>query len=188
LLALIAYSREDVQLVDADTGDLVATLPAPSGTDCDFSPDGKRLAVDTLNKLAIYDIRSRRMIHLAPGHTDTINQIVYSPDGQLIATASSDRTARLWTPDGQPLSEFTGHAGPVLAVAFTPDGRSLVTGGDDGQLRFYNVATRRELINIPTGFQRIRRVSISPSGRQIALIGDDWEAGLISIPGRGEGG
>ncbi len=186
LLALLAYAREDVEVVDANTGDVVARLPAPSGTDCAFSPDGQRLAVDTLNQLAIYDIATQKQVCLAPGHTSTINDIAYHSGGQLIATASGDRTVRLWSPDGVLLATITGHPAGVSAVAFTPDGRSLVTGGEDGHLKIFHVATRRELIDIPTPFQAIRRVSISPDSRQIALIGDHWEAAVIRIPKRGE--
>ena len=65
-LALVAYDREDVVMIDANTGDEVDTVAAPSCTDCAFSPDGRRLAVDTLNNLLIYDLESRRQICLAP--------------------------------------------------------------------------------------------------------------------------
>ena len=153
LLAIIAHEREDVEVVDANTGDIIARLPAPSGTDCAFSPDGKRLAVDTLNQLAIYDIATQKRVCLAQGHISTINDIAYHPDGQIIATASGDRTVRLWTADGELLATITGHLAAVNAVAFTPDGRALVTGGADAHLKIFHVATRRELIDIPTSFQ-----------------------------------
>ncbi len=186
LLALVAYAREDVIVIDANTGDQVAVLPAPSCTDCAFSPDGQRLAVDTLNQLAIYDLQSQRQLCLAQGHSSTINDIAYHPSGQFIATASSDRTVRLWTPDGEPVITLDGHVAPVMVVAFTPDGRSLLTGGDNGHLKIFHVPTRRELLDIPTSFKTIRRLAIAPDNRQIALTGDNWEAALIRIPKRGE--
>ena len=176
-----------MELVDANTGDIIARLPAPSGTDCTFSPDGKRLAVDTLNQLAIYDIATQKRVCLAPGHISTINDIAYHPDGQIIATASGDRTVRLWTADGELLATLTGHLAAVNAVAFTPDGRALVTGGTGAHLKIFHVATHRELIDIPTSFQVIHRISISHDSRQIALIGDHWEAAVIRIPEHGEG-
>ena len=186
LLAVIAYAREDVIVFDANTGEEVAVLAAPSCTDCAFSPDGTKLAVDTLNRLAIYDLASREQVALASGHESTINDIVFDPSGQLIATASGDRTVRLWTSGGQSVFNFTGHPAAVLAVAFSPDGRSLITGGEDGRVRFFHMSTRRELIDIATPFKSIRRLAIAPDGRQIALVGDHWEAAVIRIPHRRE--
>ncbi|MEX2175195.1 MAG: WD40 repeat domain-containing protein, partial [Pirellulaceae bacterium] len=185
-LAAISYAREDVQLIDPNTGEQVASFPAPNCTDCAFSPDGRRLAVDTLNQLAIFDLETRERLHLSPGHSMTINSLAYSPDGRTIATASSDRTVRLWTDEGKPLARLSGHAAAVLALAFTPDGKSLLTGAEDGRLKVYHLATRRELIDMATGFKCISRLSIAPGGRQIAIIGNDWELGLIDIPQRGE--
>jgi WD40 repeat protein len=186
LLAAIAYAREDVLIIDPYTGQEIAALPAPSCTDCAFSPDGQRLAVDTMNQLAIFDLKTKKQIALAPGHSNNINAIAYSPDGQLIATASSDRTARLWTPDGNPVDELIGHPTEVLAVTFTPDGRSLITGGNDRQIRIFHVATRRELLSFDSGFKTIRHISASPDNRQLALIGDDWELAHVYTPRRGD--
>ncbi|MCI0360884.1 MAG: serine/threonine protein kinase [Planctomycetaceae bacterium] len=186
LLAAIAYQREDVLIIDPDTGREVAALAAPSCTDCAFSPDGQRLAVDTMNRLAIYDLKTQRQIALAAGHTNNINAIAYSPGGELIATVSNDRTARLWTPDGKPASELIGHPTEVLAVTFTADGRSLITGGNDGRIRVFHVATRRELLSFPSGFRMARRLWASPDNRHLAVIGDNWEVAHVSLPRRGE--
>jgi WD40 repeat protein len=71
-------------------------------------------------------------------------------------------------------------------VDFSPDGRSLVTGGEDGRVRFFHMATRRELIDIATPFKQVRRLAIAPDGEEIALVGDHWEAAVISIPRRRE--
>jgi serine/threonine protein kinase/WD40 repeat protein len=185
-LAAVAHAREDVLVIDSHTGKQVASLPAPSGTDCAFSPDGQRLAVDTLNRLAIYDIATQRQIALSPGHTLTINTIAYSPSGELIATASSDRSVRLWTKDGEPVASLLGHTSDVSAVAFTPDGKSLLTGGHDGQIKVFHVATQRELLSIDSGLRVILRLVVSPTGREIAAIGGDWQLALISIPPRTE--
>ncbi len=183
-LAAIAHDREDVLLLDARSGKLLASLPATSCTDCALSPDGTRLAVDTLNRLAIFDLATRKHVALERKHTQNINAIAYSPDGKLIATASSDRTVRLWTSDGQPVAGSLGHAGEVMAVAFTPNGQTLVTGGERGRVKLFHVPTRRELIEIETGMSKIRKLAVAPSNREIALLDDDWQLGLITLPKR----
>jgi WD40 repeat protein len=181
---LAALPRPRRRAIDSHTGK--NRVAAISGTDCAFSPDGQRLAVDTLNRLAIYDIATQRQIALSPGHTLTINTIAYSPSGELIATASSDRTVRLWTKDGEPVASLLGHTSDVSAVAFTPDSKSLLTGGNDGQIKVFHVATQRELLSIDAGVGAIRRLVVAPTGREIAAIGDDWQLALISIPPRTE--
>jgi WD40 repeat protein/serine/threonine protein kinase len=179
LFAVISFSREDVLLIDANTGEQRAALPAPSATTAAFSPDGRRLVVDTLNKLAIYDCQTHELVHTAAGHTETVVSLAYSPDGGLIASASDDRSLRLWTSEGQPVATLHGHRAPVTAVAFTPDGRSLVSADEEGWIRVLHLATRRELLEIPSGLTGVRRLAIAPSSQRVVVIGRDRDIAVI---------
>ena len=187
LLAVVAYTREDVLLVDPDTGERVAALPAASGTSTAFSPDGRRLVVDTLNKLAIYDLALRRLIGEAAGHRDTVAAIAYSPDGRLLASASSDRTLRLWTADGEPLATLHGHVAPLTAVAFAPSGRSLISGDAEGRIKVYHVASQRELLEIPSGLSGVRGLAISADSQRLVVVGQEGDMAVIGPgPRRGQ--
>ena len=187
LLAVVAYAREDVLLIDPDTGERVAALPAASGTSAAFSPDGRRLVVDTLNNLAIYELASGRLVRKVAGHRDTVAALAYSPDGRLIASASSDRTLRLWTADGDPLATLPGHLAPLTAVAFTPNGRSLVSGDAEGRIKIYHVVSHRELLEFPSGLSGVRQVAISADGRRLVIVGQDGDMAVIGpVPRKGQ--
>ena len=179
LLAVVAFAREDVLLIDANTGQCLGQLPAPSCTTAAFSPDGRRLVVDTLNKLAIYDCQSKKLVSTSAGHTETVVCLAYSPDGRLIASASADRTVRLWTSAGEPVATFRGHRAPVTAVAFTPGGRSLISADEEGSIRVLHVATRRELIEIPSSLAGVRSLTVAPDGQRIAVTGQNRDVAVI---------
>jgi WD40 repeat protein len=62
-----------------------------------FSPDGDLLAAGN----AWYEVRWWRvtdgsLLHVAEGHTDSVNSVAFSPDGELLASGSLDGTVRLW--------------------------------------------------------------------------------------------
>lgn len=46
------------------------------------------------------------------------------------------------------LGQVPAHAGEVRAVAASPDGRRLASAGDDGLVRFWNVAERRNSVDL----------------------------------------
>lgn len=186
LLAAVSHHREDVLLVDPDTGERAGALPAPSCTTCAFSPDGRRLIVDTLNQLAIYDVREEKLVKLAAGHRGNINDLAYSPDGQRIATASSDRSVRLWTAEGELVADLGGYGAAVTALAFTSDGKSLVTGAENGRIKVLHVATGRELMDVATGLPGIHQMAIASDNCQIAVVSGDWKLWMIDIPKRDE--
>jgi serine/threonine protein kinase/WD40 repeat protein len=186
LLAVVSHAREDVLLVDPNTGLNVGALPAPSCTSCSFSPDGQRLIVDTLNQLAIFDVRGKSLVKLSAGHRGNINDLAYSPDGQRIATASTDRTVRLWTAEGELLADLGGYSADVMALAFTSDGNSLVTGAVDGRIKIFHVATGRELMDVATGLPGIHQLAVAADNCQIAVVSGDWKLWLIDIPKRDE--
>ncbi len=63
----------------------------------------------------------------------------------------------------------------VLSAAFSPDDRFLVTGHKTGQMRLWDVAARRELVNV-RGFNDRRgdiySIAFSPDGKYVLLGGD----------------
>jgi serine/threonine protein kinase/WD40 repeat protein len=146
---------DDVLLVNPDSGRVEWTIPAPSNEAASFSPNGKRIAVDTLNRIAIYDIASRRQIALVPAHSSTINALCYSPEGTLLASASNDRSVKFWTADGKPVATLDGHRGEVQGLAFADEGKTLITVDTFGMARIIDVLTRRVVLELPTGFHHV---------------------------------
>jgi dipeptidyl aminopeptidase/acylaminoacyl peptidase len=68
---------------------------------------------------------------------------------------------------------FTGHTNRVSSVAFSPDGRTALSGSLDHTLKFWDVATGREISSFAGHTDRVRSVAFSPDGRT-ALSGS-WD-------------
>jgi WD40 repeat protein len=149
-----------------------------------FSPDGRQIAVDTLNQIVIFDVQSCRELRRIRAHKSTVKSLAWSPNGQWIASASADRTVRLWTPAGELAGTLTGHRHTASAVAFSPDSSVLISGDQVGSVRFTHVATRRELFTLPTESTYIRQLISLPDNRRIAIRGMHYDIAIIGWPTR----
>jgi WD40 repeat protein/serine/threonine protein kinase len=178
----LLYWPDEVWLFDLATKNVVGKLPAEAYHAVAFSPDGARLAVDSLNQIAIFDVATCHRLHRFPAHKTTINSLAWSPDGTLIASASDDRAVKLWSPEGGNVATLSGHRHEVLTVAFSGDGRSVVSGDAVGQLRFTNVNTYQELIALPTGTNCIRQISLFSDDRRIAILDELRNIRVIGQP------
>lgn len=59
------------------------------------SPDGQTVAFAG-GRIYLFDAKTKELIRVFEGHTDTIHDIAFSHDGNYLATGSNDWTAKLW--------------------------------------------------------------------------------------------
>jgi WD40 repeat protein/serine/threonine protein kinase len=170
LLAILPYELDEVRVYHPDRAALVARLPTTNHTAVALSPDGRYVAVDSLNNILLFDIEKQQAIHTFAGHTATVYSIAFSPDGNLIASASGDRTVRLWSIGGAPLAPLTGHLADATEVRFSPDGRTLLSVDDRGVVVATHVATRQFLLELPPPADHLRSLAISADSRRLAAI------------------
>ncbi|CAN3978216.1 nSTAND1 domain-containing NTPase [Kitasatospora purpeofusca] len=88
---------------------------------------------------------------------------------QSIHPTASTRARLLGAASSPRLSTLTGFLSPLTAVAFSPDGKTLAT--DSGDVRLWDLATRRQLATLPgRGFTSM---AFSPDGKTLATRGGD---------------
>ncbi|MGA3341613.1 MAG: TIR domain-containing protein [Methylocella sp.] len=94
----IVVTTLDVTLLDADTGDIVATYPGFSERviDAAYSPDGRFLFLTTLDGSArVWNVESGRPISILTGFSGGVWSIAVSADGRRLLIASGAQTLRI---------------------------------------------------------------------------------------------
>jgi RNA polymerase sigma factor (sigma-70 family) len=125
---------------------------------CVLSPDGQTLAAAAGKSVSLWEVPSGRLRRrfVFPGEAQCVQ---YAPDGKLLAVGCGDCFVRLLalTP-GEGARLLAGH-GPgedrfskgVWEVAFSRDGRTLTSRGSDKTTRVWDVASAKELRQLPKG-------------------------------------
>jgi WD40 repeat protein len=79
-----------------------------------------------------------------------------------------DNAVYLWSTDtGRLIGTCAGHKQPVVAVAFAPDGLTLASSGTDSTIKFWNLATRQELLSIQRPGSTLANLVFSADGRYL---------------------
>jgi WD40 repeat protein len=124
------------------------------------------------------------------------------PEGKEAVSAGFDGVVRLWDVEtGMQLAELGKHfemdpdaegvenVSSARNIAVTPDGLTAISSGDDGQVRFWDLASRKEfkkvgeLPDTSTGSENlILALAISPDGKSALSGGSDqsltlWDVG-----------
>jgi WD40 repeat protein len=172
--------NEPVHLWDADSGQLIRTLPEHWVWAVAFSPDGQYLATGGANKVVrIYEVESGKEVRQLKGHKATIKAIAYSNDGAALVTAGDDAQVRLWkAADGAEVATYQGHTFGVNAVAIAPDTKSLASGSTDRTVRVWN--GKQRTLTAPSG---ITGVGYLADKKSLITTGDDGIVRVWDIAG-----
>jgi WD40 repeat protein len=144
-----------------------------------LSPDGKRALTSGGDRtMRLWDLDAGKELRVYAGHPNTVWDVVFSPDGKKALSGCGDGVARLWDLEsGQELLALQTHpGGRAWTAAFTPDGKQAVTGGGDvfegniageGSLRLWDLTSGKEIRQFKGHTKDVRRVAISPDGKQL---------------------
>jgi WD40 repeat protein/serine/threonine protein kinase len=169
LLAALPFEADEARVYDLESGQ-VRRFPTNNHTALALSPDGRRLAVDSLNNVLLFDVRSESLLHSLPGHSATVNSLAFHPSGRWLVSGSDDRNVRWWSSDGQPVHTLGGHYADVAQVGFSPDGRTLLSLDEQGVVGLAHVRMRQPLLDIATHAERLRGLTFSADSRRFAVI------------------
>lgn len=144
-----------------------------------LSADGKRaLTASSDRTMRLWDLESGKELRSFAGHGNTVWEAVFSPNGKQALSGCRDGIARLWDLEsGKLLKELPVHKNSwVWTIAFTPDGKQAVTGSgnalenkgpEEASLRLWDLATGKEIRRFEGHTRDVRRVVISPDGKQL---------------------
>jgi WD40 repeat protein len=114
-----------------------------------FSPDGKTLATaGDQESVRLWDVATGRELRRRPeGHTGAVRVATFSGDGRLLATLGSDRSLRVWdSATGKP-TQTVSVGGECLDL--DRDGATAVVGDETCALRYFELASGKEVRKIP---------------------------------------
>jgi len=86
-------------------------------------------------------------------HSSSVNSVAFSPDGKTALSGSgqifsTDNTVKWWDlSSGSVIKSLDAHS-KVNSVAFSPDGKTALSGLDNTTIRFWNLETGEEILQL----------------------------------------
>jgi WD40 repeat protein/serine/threonine protein kinase len=184
---------KDLHVWDTASGQAVAHIVELQGNSNSrdlavFSPDSALLAVATESWQAkLWNIAKREFTPTVVQHPWRVYSMSFSPDGRHLASGS-------WVGDvsivevntGKPVvAPLYGHGSGIHGNSFSSDGATLISGGDDSTVRFWNVATGREMLVFFNAYNQLARLPFLSSSGQLIVwrdFGQELRLRVQSIP------
>jgi WD40 repeat protein len=140
------------------------------------SPDGKLLAVSSVRKVLLYEIKTGRLVRTFDVPQNEPHRVAFSPDmSRMLIVAgqtTADGCAEIWdVTSGKRLQAFAGHRMGVLSCAFV-NNEIAATGGIDQTVRVWEVATGKQRYVLPHG-GHIHGIAASPDGKLLFTACND---------------
>jgi WD40 repeat protein len=129
---VLSGARDPIlRLWDVATGDCINEYPGRDGViwSLAMAPHGRWFvcaggdAMDVPEwDVHLFDLRTGRVRHVLPGHSERVVDLVIAPDAESIYSGSHDQTVRVWHPTGGPLACYhTNAAVRVLSKRIDAD-------------------------------------------------------------------
>ena len=186
---IVSYAFDEAphtsRLWDSSDGKLVALLGHwhEDSSRVTFSPDGKRVAVNSGEYVYVCDAATgRQLVRLGP-HGSAILNLTFSPDGKRIVSHTNDplRGIPIWDGEsGKLITVLLGHTSHVGQVIFSPDGSRLLTGGSHpaSDAMLWDAATGGLIKVLPGHKNSIDALAFSPDGTRAVTGSADRTARL----------
>jgi len=157
------------------TGKYQGQMDVAGGGHLAMSADGRFLAVGGDTGARVWKWPSREEIEPNDAvHRSSVGRVATTKNGEVV-TASDDGTIRVWDPDTQKQRLMLQHSYWVRDIAVSPDGSRLASSALDDSVRFWDLASGREIYRLP-GHGRMggtRAVAFAADGQSFGSFGDD---------------
>ncbi len=182
---LISADWHAVHVWDATTGRRLRRFGDPRDQqfqDIAFSQDGQTVAL-AMNVQAVGLAMSEGEIDIwDAAQGDRLRQfrvgrfpsLQFSPDAKLLAVLDQDAKDKLSlrlldATTGEELHRLTGHQDSIHRFLFSPDGKTLISCSDDKSVRFWEVATGKQVRQFDFA-EPVGHIAISPDGKTLASV------------------
>lgn len=179
---IVTLLDRELQFWNAETGDLIQTVPAYKNTfsKSRISFDGRRV-IRYGKKSFLWETNTGRLIaqlkppaergFYIPWYVDLqLWDAYFSPDSKVIATTDSLNGIELWDADTGRLRAFLGqHVSTVYEVTFSPDGRLLASASRDGTSKIWDVETGNLIASSKAGKEIVQSAKFNPAGTLLAI-------------------
>jgi len=176
------YSGGPIRLWEAASGQPLGTLEGHTAWICQlvFSADGLRLYSSSADQtIRIWDVEQRQCLATLRGSTDELYGLSLAPDGATLASGSKDGVVAFWSTLPRPAEEQPRVilSGGFVGPAFAPGGRVLAVPRA-GTVRLFDLATSKEIEQLPGLGTDVSTVSYSPDG---TLLVSSSRSGKIRV-------
>ena len=157
-----------------------------------FSSDGQTFASGGDDGIHLWDMTTRKIITTLD-HGVPYYSVSFSPDGQTLATASSRwPDLQLWDLTTERSIDVQIHEGSrpdsPRSVSFSPNGQILATGSWYGEVKLWDIATKRNIATLDTGAGKdsiyaypVYSMAFSPDGQTLATGGSTDRYGKVEL-------
>jgi WD40 repeat protein len=149
-----------------------------------FTADSKTFAYGRENgSIVLWDVPARSPIATLTGHTAGAMSLQFSRDGSMLVSAATepDNSVKAWNvPDRQLITNVATFGSWVGSVAFSPDEKFVAAASADQKIKFFEVATWKEVATLKGHLNEVWSIAFSPDGKTLASGGKDKTVRLWS--------
>ncbi|KAK5070797.1 beta transducin [Lithohypha guttulata] len=145
-----------------------------------FSPDGKYLALSTLDTtVKVFFVDTLKLYLTLYGHKLPVLNLDISYDSKLVLTSSADKTVRIWGLDfGDCHKTFLAHNDSVLNCQFIPDNRDgnghhFFSASKDRTLKYYDGDKFEQIQKLEGHHGEIWAMTVAHNGQFVVTAAHD---------------
>jgi RNA polymerase sigma factor (sigma-70 family) len=182
-----------VHFTDAATGKEVRHIDGGGVSAFAFSPDGKRLATGTGNRVRLWDVATGKDLCPLGGLSGRVSHLAFSRDGKTLLSRNGGGPVNAWeaaggrllpaadekppvqwevraweAATGRQLSKLADDKALAGPLAFSADGKVLAATDAEGKLRLWDTAEGRELRRLDSPW-RVAYLVFAPQGKVLAV-------------------
>ena len=173
---ILIWELSRVRIFNLETMEEESFLETPQASGpMALSPDGELLAwAREDSTIQLTRIADGKLLNSLEGHTGLVTKLRFSPRGERLFSASIDTWVRIWDRNGEPLDAFqpTGAdnlPNEIQGIGISPDGTLLGSVPFDGPARVWNLADKKEMVNLEvSGGDITSDIAFSPDGQFVA--------------------